>query len=121
MAGTALSPDLRPAARSVREGSGAEALAELKRAATITPADVRFAYVHAVALNSAGKTKAAVTEIDRALKLHPDDRDLLLAAITFRRDSGDIAGARPYAQRLARRYPGDPGAAQLARSVGAAP
>lgn len=105
----------------VRRGSGAQALAELKRASTLAPQDTRFAYVLAVALNSAGKTKEALAEIDRALKLHPDDRDLLIAAITFRRDAGDRIGARPHAQRLSQRYPGDPGAAQLARSVGAEP
>lgn len=105
----------------VRRGAGASGLAELQRAATLAPSDLRFAYVHAVALNAAGKVKAALAEIERALKLAPDDRDLLVAAITFRRDAGDLPGARPYAERLIRRDPGDAGAAQLARSVGASP
>ncbi len=84
-----------------------DAVVELGRAARLAPFDARFAYVYAVALNSTGKTQAAIAEVDRALAAKPDDRDLLTAAVTFRRDSGDLRGAREYAQRLAKRYPED--------------
>jgi tetratricopeptide (TPR) repeat protein len=105
----------------VRLGRNEEALGELQRAAQLAPSDARFAYVYAISLQSGGKTKAAVQEVDRALARHPDNRDLLVAAVTFRRDGGDIAGARRYALRLSRRYPDDPGAAQLASDLGAVP
>jgi Flp pilus assembly protein TadD len=78
----------------VRLGRKQEALGALQRAAQLAPDDARFAYVYAVGLNSAGRTTAALAELERALALHPDDRDLLAAALSFRRDSGDLAGAR---------------------------
>jgi len=102
----------------VRLGRHAEALAELQRAATLAPNDARFAYVYAVSLNSAGKSAAALAEVDRALAHEPDNRDLLIAAITFRRDSKDLAGARTYALRLSQRYPDDRDAAGLLRELG---
>lgn len=92
----------------VRLGRKAEALAELQRAARLAPSDARFAYVYAVSLHAAGRTQAALAELDRALALHGGDRDLLVAAIALRRDSGDLAGARRYALRLSQRYPDDP-------------
>ncbi len=103
----------------VRLGRNEEALGEFKRAAQLAPADARFAYVYAVSLQSGGKAKAAVQEVDRALARHPDHRDLLVAAVTFRRDAGDIVGARRYALRLSGRYPDDPDAAELTRELGA--
>jgi tetratricopeptide (TPR) repeat protein len=103
----------------VRLGRNAEAVAELQRATRAAPSDARFAYVYAVSLHSSGKTKAALAEIERALAIRPDDFDLLVAATTVRRDDGDLAGARRYAQRLLERYPQDPGAARLARELGA--
>ena len=38
---------------------------------------------------------------------HPADRDSLLALVTFNRDSGDVAAALAYAERLAQLDPGD--------------
>ncbi len=104
----------------VRLDRSTEALAELKRAATLLPENARFAYVYAVGLNSAGKTKASLTEVDRALKHHPDNRDLLMVAAVFRRDSGDISGARRYAEHLSQRYPEDSNAARLANDLSTA-
>jgi Flp pilus assembly protein TadD len=102
----------------IRQGRNAEALGELQRSAKLAPADARFAYVYAVGLHSIGKLQAAITEIDRALAHHPDDRDLLVAAATFRQEKGDAAGARRFAKRLFERYPDDPNAAIFARQLG---
>jgi tetratricopeptide (TPR) repeat protein len=104
----------------VRLGRHGDALAEFQRAARLDPLDVRFAYVYAVSLHSAHRTEAALTEIDRALAHEPDNRELLVAAVTFRRDAGDLAGARRYALRLSQRYPDDPGVALLLRQLGTA-
>jgi len=38
---------------------------------------------------------------------HPDDRDTLVALVTYNRDAGDFASALEYAQRLIRLEPDD--------------
>ena len=78
----------------VRLGRRADALGELREAARLAPDNARFAYVYAVSLNSSGKSAAALAEIDRALVHEPDNHDLLIAAVTFRRDRGDLVGRR---------------------------
>lgn len=70
------------------------------RAAELVPDDARFAYVYAVALNSTGKPHDAIAEIDRALKQHPDNRDLLSAGAAFARDGGDARTAARFQKRL---------------------
>jgi Flp pilus assembly protein TadD len=84
----------------VRLGRPADALADLARAAELAPDDPRFAYVYAVALNSAGQVEAALAEVDRGLRLQPLNRDLLTAGALFARDAGLAARARDYVQRL---------------------
>jgi tetratricopeptide (TPR) repeat protein len=101
----------------VRLGRDADALVELQRAAKLAPNDAGFAYAYAVSLHSAGRTEAALVEVDRALLNAPDNRDLLIAAVTFRRDRGDMSGARRYALRLSHRDPDDRDAAELLREL----
>jgi len=90
-----------------------EALDELRRAAEVDPSQARYAYVYAVALHSAGRIGEAMTELKDNLARHPDDRDTLLALITFNRDSGDAGAALQYAEQLARIAPQDRGLAAL--------
>ena len=90
-----------------------EALAELHRAVELDPGQARYAYVYAVALHSAGRTGEAMTELKENLARHPDDRDTLLALVTFSRDSADAGGALEYAEQLARMAPQDRGLATL--------
>jgi predicted CXXCH cytochrome family protein len=94
-----------------------DALAELARAAALAPDDARFAYVYAVGLFSHKKTAQALAEIDRALARHPANRELLLAAATFSRETGAKARALGYAQRLAEAAPGDAQAQQLLQAL----
>jgi predicted CXXCH cytochrome family protein len=68
-----------------------EALAELKRAATLDPGDARFAYVYAVALHSTGDAPEAIATLERALADHPDDPDIRQALAAFRAERGDAA------------------------------
>ena len=89
----------------VRLGTPAAGLRELERAAQLAPANVRFAYVYAVALNDQGRTSAALREVERGLTHSPDDRDLLAAGAAFSRAAGDRAGEARYASKLAERYP----------------
>lgn len=101
----------------VRLGRNDEALEVVATAARLAPDNLRFAYVHAVALNSAGDVQAALAEIDRALALHPDDRDLLVAGALFARDARLASRAAGYAHQLQRAFPDDPEAAALATEL----
>jgi predicted CXXCH cytochrome family protein len=77
------------------------ALAEFRSAAELDSARARYAYVYAVALNSAGRRDEAIAILKEALAKHPNDRDTLTALINFSRESGDINSALEYAERLA--------------------
>ena len=79
-----------------------EALGELRRAAELAPDQARYAYVYAVALHSAGRGSEAMTVLKDSLARHPDDRDTLLALISFSRDAGEFGTALDYAEQLAR-------------------
>jgi Flp pilus assembly protein TadD len=90
-----------------------EALAELNKASELDPERSRYAYVYAVALHSGGRVQEAITALKGNLAHHPNDRDTLLALISFSRDSGDAKSALDYAQRLARFSPPDQGLSKL--------
>jgi hypothetical protein len=47
------------------------------------------------------------------LARHADDRDTLLALVSFNREGGDISAAFAYARRLASIAPSDPNVARL--------
>ena len=89
------------------------ALAELRRAAELDPSQARYGYVYAVALHSTGKVDDAMTELKDNLARHPNDRDTLLALISFSRERGNAGAALEYAERLARIAPQDRGLAGL--------
>jgi len=76
------------------------ALHEFDRAASLDPQNARFAYVHAVALHSAGKVDAAIAKLQSVLPLHPADGDVLNALVNFARARGDTALAERYAAKL---------------------
>jgi predicted CXXCH cytochrome family protein len=84
-----------------------EALAALRRATELEPERARYAYVYAVALHSAGQADVAMAVLKEALTRHPDDRDILLALVSYSRDAGDFGTALEYAERMARLTPGD--------------
>ena len=84
----------------VRQRRAADALPELARAAAIDPANARYAYVYAVALNSAGRTDEAIKTLEASHARHPADRDTLFALVTINRDAGRNAAALAWADRL---------------------
>jgi predicted CXXCH cytochrome family protein len=84
-----------------------EALEELARASELEPDHARYAYVYAVALNSAGRSAQAMAVLKAALARHGGDRDILLALVSFNRDAGEFAAALAYAEQLARLIPND--------------
>ncbi len=94
-----------------------EALGELRRAAELAPEQARYAYVYAVALHSAGRGSEAVTVLRASLVRYPDDRDSLLALISFSRESGDLVTALEYAQQLARMAPTDQNISKLVQDL----
>src|SRR5207245_1586814 len=85
-----------------------EAISELRIAAELAPARARYAYVYAVALHSAGRGADAIGVLNNALAGRADDRDILMALVTFNRDAGDVAAALAAAEQLARLAPDDP-------------
>jgi tetratricopeptide (TPR) repeat protein len=102
----------------VREQRLADALPALQRAAELAPADVRFGYVYAVAVKEV-EGLARARELLRALLLrHPDNRDVLLALVSYGREAGDLASAREYVARLERLAPKDPLVRQLRAELG---
>jgi predicted CXXCH cytochrome family protein len=84
-----------------------DALAEFRVATELEPDRLRYAYVYAVALHSAGRVDESIKVLKESVAQHPDDRDTLLALVTFNRDAGDIGAALEYALQLARLTPND--------------
>ncbi|MGC3997505.1 MAG: multiheme c-type cytochrome [Anaeromyxobacter sp.] len=93
------------------------ALAALARAAALEPGNARYAYVHAIALSSFGRTSQAIEALERAATRWPRNRDVLYALATTRRDAGRIAAAREAARALIAAYPGDREARELVEAL----
>ena len=96
-----------------RQGRTAEAVDALRRAAGLDPGNLRFGYVYAVALHSAGRPTQAITELESVHTRHPADREVLAALAMFNRDAGHIDAAIRFAERLVAVAPDDATAAQL--------
>lgn len=93
------------------------ALAEFRRAAELEPERARYAYVYAVALQSAGRVRDAVSVLEQNLGRHPRDRDTLAALISFHREIGEVASALTYAEQLALIAPEDPQVTRLLQEL----
>jgi Flp pilus assembly protein TadD len=74
----------------------------------LDPSKARYAYVYAIGLASAGRRDEALAVVKESLRGHPNDLDLLSAAVNFNREQGDAAAALPYAERMVRLRPDDP-------------
>jgi Tfp pilus assembly protein PilF len=97
----------------VRLKQGQKALSLLGDAARLDPANARYAYVYAIALDSAGQRGAATATLERALRVHPYDPDSLAALVGFYEQSGKPAEALSYAQRLSEIEPGNQGVQRM--------
>jgi len=84
----------------VRQGRHSEALQLLARAAASPTSHGRFAYVHAVALQSGGDSRAALAALDRGIALRPGDAQLLRTALGIAVQIDDEAKAREYRDLL---------------------
>jgi Flp pilus assembly protein TadD len=79
-----------------------DALAEFRTATEMEPDRSRYADVLAVPLHSSGRVDESMKVLKENLARHPDDRESLLALVTFNRDAGDIGAALEYAEQLSR-------------------
>jgi tetratricopeptide (TPR) repeat protein len=77
----------------VRQKRSDEALAELAKAAALSPDTPRYAYVYAVALGSYGQRPKALTVLEQAHEHFTGDRDIVVALVQFSAQSGDSAAA----------------------------
>src|SRR5262249_2145676 len=93
------------------------ALDELHAAGELEPDRARYAYVYAVALNSAGRRAEAIALLQAALAKHPADREVLSGLVAFTRDAGDFTAALGYAEQLQRLAPDDRDAANLVETL----
>jgi tetratricopeptide (TPR) repeat protein len=91
----------------VRQHNYADAIPELRHASELAPDNARYAYVYAIALNSAGAQGQAMELLETTHKRHPADRDTLLALVSIARESGDFATALLHARELVALYPSD--------------
>lgn len=91
----------------VRQKQNEKALAYFAAAARLDPANSRYAYVYAIALDGAGQTNAAIQTLTTTVKAHPYDRDSLAALVSLLNRADQPAAASIYAQRLAQLEPGN--------------
>ena len=91
----------------VRQKRKPEALRVLARAQGLASATGHTAYLYAVSLADAGRRREAIAVLEASASKRAD-RDVLLALASYKRDAGDVAGARAALDRLAAINPGDP-------------
>jgi tetratricopeptide (TPR) repeat protein len=82
-----------------------EALQAFRRAFEIDPGTARHGYVYAVALNSAGRAGESITILEQISERHPNDRETLVALISYTQNTRDFAAALRYAERLSKLEP----------------
>ena len=78
----------------------AEALPLLKKAAVLQVLNVRYSYVYAVALESAGRLQDAILVLEQALQQHPDNGELINALVHYLQKAGQLERANHYKQLL---------------------
>jgi len=72
----------------VRQKNQKKSLDELRLASTLDPANARYVYVYAVALNSSGNTQGALAVLQKAQQQHPNNRDIYSALLALQSDKG---------------------------------
>jgi len=92
----------------VRDQRLDEALTELARAVELDSSEARFAYVYAIALNSAGRAREAIALLERTHDAHPRDRAVLEALASIHQEAGDAQAATRYAAKLEELIRADP-------------
>ncbi|KRQ17089.1 hypothetical protein AOQ71_03940 [Bradyrhizobium manausense] len=101
----------------VRQKRNEAAIEELQQAAALDPGQPRYAYVYAIGLHSAGRRDDALAVLKEGLRGHPDNLELLSAALNFSREKGDAVAALEYAEHIGRLLPGDTRLADVIREL----
>ena len=117
-----IAPDQSTAAHALglletRAGNRELALEYLARAAELEQAGARHRYVYAIALHDSGQVAGAIDQLKATLRVAPQNREVLLALVSYCRDSGRSEEARRYAARLVALSPNDPSAQRLYDSL----
>jgi predicted CXXCH cytochrome family protein len=84
----------------VRQKRAEAALVELAKAAEQAPDNRRYAYVYAVALDSAGQRAKALHVLEQAHQRFTGDREILAALVQFSAQGGDRVAAARWAEAL---------------------
>src|SRR4029079_2063647 len=84
----------------VRLGRKTAAIAELERAASLAPTDLRFLYTYAVGLYSTGNVNASLKTLDKILAMDENNRDALAALASYLKEQGRHELAKRYGDRL---------------------
>jgi predicted CXXCH cytochrome family protein len=85
-----------------------EALVELRRATELDSRSARYAYIYGVALHSAGRQQEAIGYLKDSLIGHPENRDIIMAILSFSREAGDTVSALQYGEQAIKIAPDDP-------------
>ena len=93
---------------TVRAAGAEAALPWLERATALAPANTRYAYVLAVALNGLGRPADAIALLEQAHADHPADADVLFALASYHREAGNNEDALRYATDLLILQPDNP-------------
>ena len=67
----------------------------------LAPDNARYAYVYAVALNSAGNATQALVVLEETHRKYTGNREVLAALVSIARDKGDLPAALRHARELA--------------------
>jgi len=93
------------------------ALSDLKRAVELAPANTRYAYVYAIALDGAGHTAEALPILAAAAERDAADTALLVALVQYHAKLGQREAATAWLDKLAAVAPGDPVVEELRGSL----
>lgn len=91
----------------IRQNQIELALKELQIAAAFSTDNLRYQYVYAIALNSSDYPEKALNVLNNIHKKYPTNTDILIALITFNRDSKNYKDALVYAKKLNKLTPND--------------
>jgi tetratricopeptide (TPR) repeat protein len=106
--------------RLVRAGQIGAALPAFRQATELAPESAHYAYVYAIALNSAGRGAEAVRVLRASQRRHPADPETLSALAGLLRQRGQAAAAREFAAALDRLFPAPAATGGPAAAGGAA-
>ncbi|WP_160154081.1 multiheme c-type cytochrome [Microbulbifer sp. ALW1] len=84
----------------VRQKKMSEAVEMLRVSAHASSATPRYVYVYGIALNSQGRPKEAIKELEQGLERFPGDRQILSALASIHHEQGNEAAAQKYQQQL---------------------